>query len=104
MPPDASPSPRHPAGLPLSLPGDLRHRIAAELETMRTDMEALGVALCSDDEIMHRCMTQLQHLDEMGQRCHWLAELLRSDNPEALIPDISLQTLGERLADPVPTD
>jgi len=64
---------------------------------MRTEMEELGVELCLNEEVMLRCMTQLQHLDEMGQRCHWLAELIRADNPEAVIPDISLQALGERL-------
>ena len=60
-------------------------------------MEDIGVQLCLDEEIMLRCMTHLQRLDEMGQRSIWLAELVRSDNPTDVIPEITLQSLAERL-------
>ena len=99
MPPDASPSfGQRPASTPpAALSADLRLKIAAELESLRVELEELGVELCHDEEVMLRCMTRLQHLDEMGQRCHWLAQLMRSDNPVAVLPDITLQSLGDRL-------
>ena len=75
----------------------LRDKIAAELDQLREDMEEIGVQLCLDEEIMHRCMTYLQRLDEMGQRSNWLAALLRAENPHEVIPDITLQSLAERL-------
>ena len=75
----------------------LRNKIAAELDQLREDMEDIGVQLCLDEEIMLRCMTHLQRLDEMGQRSIWLAELVRSDNPTDVIPEITLQSLAERL-------
>lgn len=65
---------------------------------MREDLEELGVALCLlDEEIMVRCMTHLQRLDEMGQRTTWLAELVRRDDPEDVLQEITLQTLADRL-------
>lgn len=60
-------------------------------------MEEIGVQLCLDEEVMVRCMGYLQRLDELGQRSIWLAELVRSDNPSAVIPGITLQSLAERL-------
>ena len=54
----------------------LRDKIAAELDQLREDMEEIGVQLCLDEEVMLRCMSYLQRLDEMGQRSNWLAALL----------------------------
>ena|GEM_PF-2874275 len=82
---------------PVIYPHDLRDKIAAELDQLREDMEEIGVQLCLDEEIMMRCMSYLQRLDEMGQRSNWLAALVRADNPREVLPDITLQSLAERL-------
>lgn len=82
---------------PLVDPLTLRTKIAAELDQLRADMEELGVQLCLDEDVMHRCMAHLQRLDEMGQRSIWLAELVRADNPHEVIPEITLQSLANRL-------
>lgn len=76
---------------------ELRGKIAAELDQLREDMEEIGVQLCLDEEIMQRCISYLQRLDEMGQRSNWLAALVRADDPHEVIPDITLQSLAERL-------
>ncbi|MPT48936.1 MAG: hypothetical protein E2598_11045 [Sphingobium sp.] len=77
----------------------MRDKIAQELYQLREDMENLGVQLCLDEAVMVRCMPHLQRLDEMGQRTMWLAELLRAENPAAIIPEITLQALADRLED-----
>lgn len=82
---------------PLVDPLTLRTKIAAELDQLRADMEELGVQLCLDEDVMNRCMAHLQRLDEMGQRSIWLAELVRADNPHDVIPEITLQSLANRL-------
>ena len=84
---------------PLICERTLRTKIAAELDQLREDMEELGVQLCLDEEVMLRCMSYLQRLDEMGQRSIWLAELVRSEDPNAVIPEITLQSLANRLRD-----
>lgn len=75
----------------------MRNRIADELDQLRVDLEEIGTQLCLDDEILHRCMSFLQRFDEMGQRSSWLAALLRADDPHAVIDDITLQSLADRL-------
>ena len=75
----------------------LRTKIAAELDQLREDMEEIGVQLCLDEEVMLRCMTYLQRLDEMGQRSNWLAALVRAEDPHEVIPEITLKSLADRL-------
>lgn len=99
MPPENNP---HAAWQPCDLLADLRNRIAAELDQLRTDLEEIGVSLCLDEEVMARCMEHLQRLDELGQRSNWLAELLRADDPISRVDDITLSSLAERLRDGVP--
>ncbi len=82
---------------PVICPLNLRAKIAAELDQLREDMEEIGVQLCLDEEVMLRCMAHLQRLDEMGQRSNWLAALVRAEDPCTVIPDITLQSLAERL-------
>lgn len=88
-----------PAAAPVvSAPLDLRMKVADELDRMREDLEELGVALCMlDESVMTRCMTHLQRLDEMSQRTYWLADLVRADEPESRLDDITLQSLADRL-------
>lgn len=79
------------------MPAHLRHKLALELDQMRNDLEEIGVSLCFDEEVMTRCMSYLQRLDELGQRSNWIAELIRSDDPIHRIDDITLGSLAERL-------
>lgn len=98
MLPEPSPASQPPSAMPQRFcPVTLRRKIARELDQLREDMEEIGVQLCLDEDVMVRCMTYLQRLDELGQRSIWLAELVRSDNPNDVIPDITLQSLAERL-------
>lgn len=97
MLPERASNPNQAAVPPVIAAHDLRDKIAAELDQLREDMEEIGVQLCLDEEIMMRCMSYLQRLDEMGQRSNWLAALVRSDNPGEILPDITLQSLAERL-------
>lgn len=84
---------------PIICPHDLRRKIAAELDQLREDMEDIGLQLCLDEDVMMRCLSHLQRLDEMGQRSIWLAELVRAENPGSVIPEITLQSLADRLRD-----
>lgn len=79
------------------MPPHLRHKLALELDQMRDDLEEIGVSLCFDEEVMQRCMSFLQRLDELGQRSNWIAELVRSDDPVSRIDDITLGSLADRL-------
>ena len=60
-------------------------------------MEEIGVQLCLDEEVMLRCLSHLQRLDEMGQRSNWLAALVRAPDPTEVIPEITLQSLADRM-------
>ncbi|MCH4151596.1 MAG: hypothetical protein LKF30_06565 [Sphingobium sp.] len=82
---------------PLIALEDLRSKIAAELDQLREDMEEIGVQLCLDEEVMLRCLSHLQRLDEMGQRSNWLAALVRAPDPTEVIPEITLQSLADRM-------
>ena len=97
MRPEPFPSSETSSAPPRLCPVTLRRKIAEELDQLREDMEEIGVQLCLDEDVMVRCMTYLQRLDELGQRSIWLAELVRSENPSAVIPDITLQSLADRL-------
>lgn len=99
MLPEPSPSSGAPTANPVICQHDLRRKIAAELDQLREDMEDIGVQLCLDEDVMLRCMRHLQRLDEMGQRSIWLAELVRAENPGSVIPEITLQSLADRLRD-----
>lgn len=97
MQPEIS-SPSTPSiAVPIIAPHSLRGKIADELDQLREDLEEIGVQLCLDEEVMLRCMSYLQRLDEMGQRSNWLAAIVRAEDPTEVIPDITLQTLADRL-------
>lgn len=97
QPEPARPFPENP--VPVVCPVMLRAKIANELDQLREDMEEIGVQLCLDEQVMLRCMQHLQRLDEMGQRSNWLAAIVRADDPHSVLPDITLQSLAERLRD-----
>jgi len=97
--PEISPQPSTSIAAPIILPSNLRGKIADELDQLREDLEEIGVQLCLDEEVMLRCMSYLQRLDEMGQRSNWLAAIVRAEDPGEVISDITLQSLAERLKD-----
>lgn len=75
----------------------LAAKVAAELDQIWHDLEDIGVSLCSDHAMVQRNITQLQRLDEMGQRSRWLACLIRAEDPQRLISEITLNSLAVRL-------
>lgn len=80
------------------MPEDLQEKIAAELDRLREDLEHIGVSLCVDIELTQRHCEPLQRLDELSQRSFWLAKLLRANDPEAVVQDITLGSLSRRLS------
>ncbi len=72
-------------------------RIAAVLEDMAHDVEALGAALCADMAIAMRHLDTLQAIDLIAQKQRSLAALLATDCPGAEIETIALDALRERL-------
>lgn len=97
MQPDITSPPNPSIAAPIIAPHGLRGKIADELDQLREDLEEIGVQLCLDEEVMLRCMSYLQRLDEMGQRSNWLAAIVRAEDPAEIIPDITLQALADRL-------
>ena len=72
-------------------------RIAAVLEDLSREVEALGAALCADMAIAMRHLDTLQTIDLIAQKQRSLAALLSADCPEAEIETIALDALRERL-------
>ncbi|WP_353226632.1 hypothetical protein [Novosphingobium sp.] len=74
------------------------HRqIAAVLEEMSRDVEALGAALCVDMTIAMRHVDTLQAIDLIAQKQRSLAALLLADSPDTEIENIAIDVLRERL-------
>jgi hypothetical protein len=74
------------------------HRqIAAVLEELSQEVEALGTALCGDTEIATRHLSTLQTIDLIAQKQRSLAALLEADCPESEIEKIAIDTLRDRL-------
>jgi hypothetical protein len=78
-------------------PPDLAAKVAAELDQIWHDLEDIGVSLCSDQAMAQQNITQLQRLDELGQRSRWLARLISAKDPQRLISEITLHSLAVRL-------
>ncbi len=74
------------------------HRqIAAVLEELSQEVEALGAALCLDTDIALRHLSVLQAIDLIAQKQRTLAGLLQADCPESGIEQIAIDTLRDRL-------
>jgi hypothetical protein len=78
---------------------ELQEKIAIELDRLRHDLEQIGVSLCVDIELTQRHCEPLQRLDELGQRSFWLAKLLRANDPNEVVHDITLGSLARRLSE-----
>lgn len=74
------------------------HRqIAAVLEEMAEDVEALGARLCGDLEVAAKHMDSLQAIDLIAQKQRSLARLLRADCPTKAIEQIAIDVLRDRM-------
>jgi hypothetical protein len=74
------------------------HRqIAAVLEELSQEVEALGASLCGDMDIAMRHLAALQTIDLIAQKQRSLASLLEADCPETGIEQIAIDTLRDRL-------
>lgn len=74
------------------------HRqIAAVLEELSLEVEALGATLCIDMDVAVRHMDTLQSIDLIAQKQRSLASLLVADCPSAEIERIAIDTLRERM-------
>eukprot|EP01037_Dinobryon_pediforme_P017436 gene17436-17627_t len=72
-------------------------RIAAVLEDLSREVEALGATLCADMAIAMRHLDTLQAIDLIAQKQRSIAALLATDCPETEIETIALDALRERL-------
>jgi len=74
------------------------HRqIAAVLDELAEEVEALGAQLCVDMDIAMRHMDILQAIDLIAQKQRSLAGLLTADCPAAGVERIAIDVLRDRL-------
>lgn len=73
--------------------------LATELDDARTELEALGMALCQDIAITTAHVAKLQALDHVGQRCASVADILRSPDIQAASAAAPLESIANRLGD-----
>lgn len=71
--------------------------LAEELDSARHEIEALGLALCSDAAIAARHVGDLQRLDHIGQRQMEVAEILRAPDMAAAAAKTRLEAMHGRL-------
>lgn len=76
---------------------DWNDRIADQLARLANEIETLGETLCADTEMMSRNVTTLQAIDAIAQQQHCLAHLLRANDIDAAVDDLSFAALKERL-------
>lgn len=72
-------------------------RIAAVLEELSQDIEALGGTLCGDLDFALRHMDTLQAIDLIAQKQRSLAALLLADCPTEAIQHIAIDVLREKM-------
>jgi hypothetical protein len=82
------------------LPPSHLARMAKVLEEMSTEVEALGLALCSDPKLAHSLMRELQAVDLIAQKQRSLARLLVAECAESAIGQLGMEDLRRRLTDP----
>lgn len=82
------------------LPPSHLARMALVLEEMSTEIEALGLALCSDPALAHGLMRELQAVDLIAQKQRSLARLLVAECTESAIGELGIEDLKQRLSGP----
>lgn len=75
----------------------IRHRLAATLEAMAADTEAVGAILCDDIALCDRFAQELQAIDRLTQWQRVIAQMLRAPSIEAAEALCSIGALRERL-------
>ncbi len=88
-----------PADSPQSINALICALIAKELDVIRGKLEDMGENLCNEPIFVTQYCDTLQSIDELSQRHENLARLLRSDDMEAAIDSITLESLRNRLLD-----
>ena len=91
---------RDPAPLPPApvLTGDqLKLRLSEELEYARRMLDQMGDSLASDSNVLMRHGVSLQSVDIVGQVIGHIANVIRSDNPQAAVDGIGMAELKARL-------
>lgn len=77
------------------------HRILAlladELDASRLALEQLGITLCGNPIIAAEHMSELQSLDDIGQRQAAIATILRAPDIQAAANRATLESICRRL-------
>lgn len=68
-------------------------RIAAQLARLAEESEQFGLVLCSDSDVAHRYLVQLQQIDRLAQSLREVAVVLTAPDPEAAVAAIRLGDL-----------
>ncbi len=71
--------------------------LADELDLAQQQIEALGVALCADSAVVEAHLPHLQLLDQAGQRCASIADILRSPDIRSATRNAPLESIARRL-------
>ena len=75
----------------------LDQRMAEELECIRRHLEQLGGVLASNPLLVNRHATQLQSIDLVNQVLGHLATVIKTDDKEQAVEQVSLRELRSRL-------
>ncbi len=73
-------------------------RVAAVLDSLAHEIEALGHELCGDPELLARFIGQLQRFDRIAQFQRELAGLLRAECHQTALGQLRMDELAALLA------
>jgi len=74
------------------------NRVAAVLDNLAHEIEALGHQLCGDPDLLARYLGELQRFDRIAQFQRELASLLRADCHQTALNQLRMEELAELLA------
>lgn len=74
------------------------NRVAAVLDSLAHEIEALGHQLCGDPDLLARYLGELQRFDRIAQFQRELAGLLRADCHQTALNQLRMEELVELLA------
>lgn len=75
----------------------LRLRLAEELDYARRMLDAMGNQLSADSAVIARHMVALQSVDVIGQLLGYIADVIRSSDPDGAVEGIGMAELKARL-------
>lgn len=73
-------------------------RVAAVLEGLAHEIEALGHDLCGDPDLLARHLGELQRFDRIAQFQRELARVLRADCHQSALDQLRMEELVELLS------